>query len=229
MTEVSKVGQTQAAGVQQPQTQMKAEEKIKIFEGMTVNDVEQNGSEAQKIVAKAFDSQGVKPSKANNYSGADGKYSEREAEDFNNYTFALDKNARELRAYNKKTGCTSIIKYNDIEELQDNAVLLKQASRLKGGTITYDFRNKTTTFDGVSTGRGSLHVASRGKNDKVIIRNSDVRHIDAYTYQGNIQLENVKKLGTFWDSPTKITMRNDATIQADSQSQVEIRRVGPKE
>ena len=225
MAEVSKVGQTPAAQETQQMTpQMKAQEKIKVFEGMTVNDVEQNGSEAQKLVAHAFDNSGVKPTKENHYSGADGKYSEHEAEDFNNYTFALDKQTQELRAYNNKTGCTSIIKYNSLDELKENAAVLKQAGRLKGGTITYDFRNKITTFDGVSTGRGTLYVASKGKADNVIIRNSDARRIDAAYFEGNIKLENVKRMGMIWDSPTAIVLSDKATIQTDANSQVDITR-----
>ena len=224
MAEVSRIEQSQTAQTPQVQAQMKPQEKIKVFEGMTVNDVEQNGSEAQKIVAGAFDNSGVKPTKENNYNAGDGKYSEREAEDFNNYTFALDKNSRELRAHNKKTGCTSIIKYISLEELKENAALLKQASRLQGGTITYDFRNKVTIFDGVSTGKGSVHVASRGKADNVIIRNSDVRHVDAAYFEGNVKLENVKNLGMIWDSPTTILLSDKATIQTDANSQVDITR-----
>ena len=229
MTEVSKIGEVSSAN-QSPQlkSQMKAEEKIKIFEGMTVNDVEQNGSEAQKIVAGAFDNSGVKPTKENNYKVGDGKYSEREAEDFNNYTFAIDKKSRELRAHNNKTGCTSIIRYNNLEELKENAALLKSAGHLEGGTVTYDFRNKITTFDGVSTNKGSMNIASRGKSDKVIIRNSDVNRVISYGFHGTVQIENTKNLGMIWDSPTMLYLEPDAQLKTDNQSNVEIKRYNNK-
>ncbi len=221
MTEVSKVGQAQAAQQAQPKTTMKADERIEVFEGMTVNDVEQNGSEAQKLVAKAFDT-GIK---GKGYKAGDGVYSEKEAENLNNYRFALDKQNRELRAHNKKTGATVTIKYNDLEELQNNAALVKSAGhgRIKGGNITYDFRNKTTTFEDV-TMDGALNIASRGKCDKVIIRNCDANRVVGYGFHGEIQLENLKDMGMLWDSPTKMYLEPDATLKTDSQSKIEIKR-----
>ena len=214
---VSSVGQTQAS--QQPTgTKMKAEEKVVIFEGMTVNDVEQNGSEAQKIVAKAFDNK----TKEKDYKAGDGKYSEREADNFNDYTFALDKNSKELRAHNKKTGCTSVIKYNDLDELKENAALLKEAGHLEGGQITFDLRNKIATFDGVS---GSYtHIGSRGKVDRVVIKNSDLDRIIGNFFKGTLVLDNVKNMGMMWDSPTTILLDSEATLKTDSQSKVEVRR-----
>ncbi|MBQ8459505.1 hypothetical protein IJ541_05315 [bacterium] len=225
VNEVSKIAQAQTTGAPTTKTAKKAEQKVQIFEGMTVKDVEKNGSEAQKIVAKAFDNTGVKPTKENNYNGGDGKYSKKEAENFNNYQFSLDKNKRELKAYNKKTGCTCTIKYNNLDELKENAALLKQAGHLKGGKIVFDFRNRTALYDGVSG--GMLNVGSRGA-DKITIRNSDIRNISGAYFKGTLVLDNVKEMGMIWDSPTKVLLGEEATIKTDSNSKIEIRRYSHK-
>lgn len=219
-TEVSKVGQAQTAQQAQPKAALKADARIEVFEGMTVNDVEQNGSEAQKIVAKAFD----RVTKEKDYKEGNGKYSEREAEDLNNYRFALDKTNRELRAHNIETGTTVTIKYNNLQELKENAALVKTAGQgiIKGGQITYDFRSKTATFDGVTAPQ--MNIASRGKADKVIIRNCDVERLAGYGFHGQLELDNVKDMGMLWDSPTELYLEPDATLKSDANSKVKIKR-----
>ena len=225
VNEVSKIAQAQTTAAPAKATTKKAQQKVKVFEGMTVKDVEQNGSEAQKIVAKAFDSTGVKPTKENNYRGGDGKYSAKEAENFNNYQFSLDKSKRELKAYNKKTGCTCTIKYNNLDELKEYAALLKQAGNLEGGKIVFDLRNKTALYDGVSG--GMLNIGSRGA-DTITIRNSDIRNISGAYFKGILALDNVKDMGLLWDSPTKVLLGEDATLKSDSNSKIEIRRYSHK-
>lgn len=222
---IEKINNSTAASATQTATsakgELKPDAKVQIFEGMTVKDVQENGSEAQKIVAEAFDRI---DSRHSNGKG-DGKFSKAEAEVFNNYTFTLDKNTKELRAYNKETGCTVTVKYNNLEELKDKA-LIPVANELKGGNVTFDLRNKTATYDGVSCDKTFI-LPERKNLKNYTIKNSDLEEIDArFLKDGNIKIMNTKQLGNLWDSPTtvKVYDGNDTTVSADNTSDIKIKK-----
>ncbi len=228
MTEVSKVGQTQTAQqaqkAQAPKGGMQPDARLEIREGMRVADVEANGSEAQKLVAAAFDEIDAETRKG------DGIYDKHEAVNFNDFRFALDKNKKELRAHNKNTGCTMIIKYNSLEELQnkDNLYMLRRIDNTNyysGGEITHDYRNKKATYDGV-TGDKSLINSCYDEFEEVTFKNSSMDSIDAQYFSGKLNIQNTKNVGTFWDSDTEIhvTEGKEPIINADADSKIEIKR-----
>ena len=205
-------------------TVLKPEQKMQIFEGMTVKDVQENGSEAQKLLAEGFDKISHANAKNGVYKG-DGKYSAKEAEIFNNYTFALDKNKKELRAYNKETGCQITIKYNNLDELKnpDTARLIPTGENYKGGKIEFDLRNKTATFDGVST--ETMLLPQRSQIEHYTIKNADVKTINArFLKEATVNIINTKNVGNFWDSPTtvKVATQNNVKINPDSNSDIKL-------
>lgn len=218
--EVSKISAGAQSHDVKPKTKMKAEQRIEVFEGMTVKDVQENGSEAQRIVAKAFD----KLEKSKEFKEGDGVYSEREAELFNNYRFTLDKENKELRAYNTKTECVTVIKYNNLEELEKHAALIGENNKFKGGQVIYDFRNRTATFDGLSAYHGSLSILSAGMADRVVVKNCSLHSISGFLYHGTLDIKNTKEVGILWNSATKVMLEKDAVIKADEESKIDIRR-----
>jgi len=234
MTEISKIGQT--PNVQKPEQQdsngmlPKLPQKgLEIREGMRVADVQANGTEAQKLIAAAFDEPTDVDSKGN-LIGKDGVFDAKEAEFFNNYRFDLNKNKKEFTAYNTKTGCAVMIKYNSLEELKDknNMYMLyrmiKDSRDFKGGGVVYDYRNNQVSLDGVS---GScFDIPSYPRH--TTLKNCDLKLINA-TFCGegcNLNIVNTKDVGMIWDSPVQVNVTNgqEPTINADSQSKIEIRR-----
>lgn len=220
-TDVQKVGQTQATQQSQPKQTLKPDARIEVFEGMTIEDVEQNGSEAQKIVAAAFDTM----EEYNPYEKGDGKYDKYEARNFNNYRFALDKNNKELRAHNIETNGHVTIKYNNLDELKKYAGLVTYADDLSGN-ITFNLRTKTATFENVQG--YDINVGS-GTFDKVIIRNADVSTISAWYHEGTLKLEGVADRGILWDSATRVEPGKNTRVSVDSDSKIEIQRYEDEE
>ena len=196
MTRVNQLN-AEAKVQQQKKTEtLKPQERIEIFEGMTIEDVEKNGSDAQKIVAAAFDEM----EEYNPEQKGDGKFDKVEAMKLNAYRFALDKNNKELRAHNLDTDGHVTIKYNNLEELKKYAGLVQYADEL-AGDITFDLRSKTAKFENI---QGDEIFVGSGTFNTVTVRNADVRQITAWYHEGNLKLEGVADRGILWDSATRV-------------------------
>ena len=214
MTRVSEIQAQEQAQLQQKKSAMKADERIEVFEGMTIEDIEQNGSEAQKIVAAAFDDIEYVDNKG------DGKFDKYEAANLNNYRFALDKNKKELRAHNLDTDGHVTIKYNNLEELKKYAGLVRQADDLSGD-ITFDLRSKTAKFENI---QGNILSVGGGTFNTVTIRNANVSQIFAAYHEGTLKLEGVADCGLLWDSETLVTVGEKTRLSAGNDSKIQISR-----
>ena len=216
MTEISKVQQmpqtTEAQGTPVKTSKMKPQAKMHIWKGNTVQTVEQDGSEAQKIVAKAFDTD------------INGKYDAGEAANFNDYSFALDKGNNELRMHNNKTKCTAIIKSDEYLGLVLGAQLaVADMQDLKGGQIKYDIDNNRYTYDGVE---GAIRTPSwMSDQPTVTIKNSSISQIDARDFKGKLNIINTRSVGFWGISPTQISVHpnNKLNFNASANSQVSIK------
>ena len=214
MTTVKNVSCTDAQLLELPEKQpVKTKSQIEVFAGMPVDKMEQNGSEAQGIVAEAF-----------NYSlDENGKrdciYDKDEAADFNNYRFALDKDNKELRVYNKKTNAKVIIKYDDIENLKSHAYLVHHITSFKSGDITFDLRTMRAVYDTVD---GDYVIIPHDFKD-VTIRASWIGTIDA-RFKGHLKLENVSKPGLFCETKTRVILDKETKLAQDSESKIKRER-----
>ena len=148
---------------------------MEIREGMRIADVNAKGSQAQKLVAPAFEETDY-----NYETGVHtplGTISKDDAEAMNDYTFALDGN--ELRAYNNRTGCNVFIKTNNIDELKEYAGFVREAENFEGGTIVLDAVTRTATYDGVSGDVMTVSTGQMGYNT-FNIKNSSLKTIREY-------------------------------------------------
>ena len=73
-----------------PQKIMKAQPRLQIREGMSVEDVRKHGSEGQKLAASLFDTDGAYMDSNNNWV-KDGILNKKEAEYFNRFNFSSRK------------------------------------------------------------------------------------------------------------------------------------------
>ena len=204
--------------------------RLQIREGMTVDEVRQYGSEGQKLAASLFDAERIKNSKGDWVK--DGIFTKQEAENFNNYNFSVRDGV--FTMYNRKSGQTTEIKYNDIEDLKellndnwngpglfdlygkDGERRIFVGEDTDRGKITLDLTNNTVTADGVS---GKYFIAS-GK--KVTVKNSDLKKINSHAQE--LDIKNTKDKGLIYDSSTTVYAGKDTKVKIDDASDVEINR-----
>ena len=212
-----------------PQSIMKAQPRLQIREGMTLNEVRKYGSEGQKLAASLFDSEFVKNSDGKWV--RDGIFTKSEAEHFNNYNFSVKNNV--FTMYNRKTGQTTEIKYNDINNLKKllnddtnatgcisywdkNKQKVFIGENTIGGKITIDLTNNSITADGV---KGNYIYAS---GQKVVVKNSDVKTVG--THAKELELQNTKDYGLIYNSSTEVEAGKNTIVKIDDKSDVKIKR-----
>ena len=232
--EVSGVSQAQAAHTTSSgsvQGGPKNNKGIEVFEGQKVKDIQLSGSEAQKLLAANFDTNG------------DGVYNKEEAAEFNNYVFTLNEEDKVLTIKNTKTNTTTQVTYDNLDQVQKSgAVILKNTARYENGTINYDLKNQKVVFDGGTfkiyhgkyfglipntTSSVVLEKLSEdsGKVDYVI-KNSSANDICYTDDVSSITIINTKKVGTFFDRKTGIYHfghgLGDTQISIDKSSKAEV-------
>ena len=207
---------------------------MQVRAGMTVNDVRQHGSEAQKLAASLFDSDRVKNDKGE-FIVKDGIFNENEAKRFNEFEFTLKDNIFTMR--DKRNNQSIAIKYDNVEDLKEmlnenlsevssNGGMLSLFNFKKGlrlgtaGTIqgyfAIDITKKSIDIDGV---RGDI-VATSGA--KLTVKDSDLETVS--TSAKELEVKNTKDKGVIYDSATEIHAQKDTRIKADKESKIKIKR-----
>ena len=209
---------------------VKAQPRVQIREGMTVAEVRQYGSEGQKLAASLFDNDLVKD--AEGHYVKDGIFTEGEAQQFNNYNFAVRDGI--FTMYDRKSGQTTEIKYDNVDDLKNllndnfnkpgNMFMFDKNGKTKmflgestqGGKITLDLTNKTITADGVK----GKYIYANG--EKVTVKNSDVGIIGSRGKE--LEVKNTKDEGIIYDSATKLNVGKNTKVKIDDASITEIVR-----
>lgn len=202
---------------------MKAEQRLQIREGMSIEDVKKYGSKGQQLAASLFAMR-----------GHDEIYDEKEAKEFNNFNFSVKDNV--FTMYDRERKQITEIKYDNIEDLHEllnnkkgsnwemrRLELLKKGKTLKftnrtdGGKITLDLSKDSITVDGV---KGEKIIT--GGYEKITVKNSDLEKIDSSARK--VIIQNTKDKGVIWDSPTRVNTDKKAAVDVDNKSYVTRRR-----
>lgn len=213
--------------------QVRAQAKLHIYEGMSVDTVKRDGSDGQKIAVTLFDTDG------------NGKLEGAEVTRMNNCTFKSEPN--KLTIWEKQNDGTKSqleIKYKNLDELyntyKDKALNLissfgrnisfsfnkyqkdgqeycKNYVGFVGNSykkISIDMPNAKVTVDGAD---GNIY----GRDIDLTVKNSDAEKIS--THGGKIKLENTKNKGLLWDSPTRVKTNGKTVVKQDANSEAEVR------
>lgn len=215
-----------------PQNIMKAQPRLQIREGMSVEDVRKNGSEGQKLAASLFDTDGAHRDAQGNWV-KDGIFNKSEAEYFNQFNFSVKNNI--FTMYNRKSGHTTEIKYNNIEDLKKvlnsslneptyinffsengKQKLYSGSVGLTDGKTTIDLTNRTVEVNGVT--HGSIYT----NGNKTIVKNSSLEVISSSSKE--LEIENTMNKGILWDSNTAVDIDKSTNLKVDNNSKVDIER-----
>lgn len=208
---------------------LKAEQRLQIREGMSVEDVKKYGSKGQQIAASLFDSDLVENAKGDYVK--DGVFTKQEAEHFNNYNFSVKNNV--FTMYDRKHNQTTEIKYDNIEDLytllnnknnetgslwfsRNGKIQLFIGESTEGGKITLDLSKGNITANGVN---GEYIIAS---GNKVTVKNSDIERVSVNAKE--LEIQNTKDKGIMWDSPTEVEAGKNTTVKIDTTSDVTLKR-----
>lgn len=217
-----------------PQKIMKAQPRLQIREGMSVEDVRKHGSEGQKLAASLFDTDAEGKKDANgNYLLKDGIFNKREAEYFNRFNFSVKDGT--FTMYDRESGHVTEIKYDNIKDLKDvlNANVNEPTTMslfskngeqklyfgqigLTNGKTTIDLTNRTVKVDGVTN--GSIYT----NGNKTTVKNSNLELISSSSKE--VDIENVKYKGIFGDRETGLTVGTKTILNVDENSKVDIER-----
>ena len=217
-----------------PQKIMKAQPRLQIREGMTVEDVRKNGSEGQKLAASLFDTDADGKKDANgNYLLKDGIFNKQEAEYFNRFNFSVKDGL--FTMYDRESGHVTEIKYNNIDDLKEVlntnlnepthlSFFSKNGEQklyfgqvgLTNGKTTIDLANRTINVDGATDGS----IFTNGY--KTTVKNSNLELISSSSKEVDIQ--NVKYHQLLGDAETGVSVRKDTKLNVDNDSKVDIER-----
>lgn len=210
-TEVKTVSTVEQTPQEPLKNQSKQSDKdITVFSGMTADDVVQNGSDAQKLVAEWFA----------NWKKEDGIFDKKEAELLNSYTFTLDEDKKEFTA--KSRGCNITIKYNNLDEIKNGMEKYVINSTFEKGTVVFDLRNETAVYEDIQNFDG-IECPNKGVKT-ITIRNASTRGILAEDFHGALKLEGVAD-HHIWTSKTSVWVEKDATLSADEECKLNIYRI----
>ena len=212
--------------------QVRAQAKLHIYEGMSVDTVKRHGSDGQKIAVTLFDTD------------RNGKLEGAEVTEMNDCTFKSEPNKLTIWGkQNDETISQLEIKYKNLDELYDtykgrtlnfmygtSRFIFSFNKYLKDGEdccknhfgfignsykkISIDMPNAKVTVDGADG-----NISGRGLD--LTVKNSDAEAIS--TRGGKIKLENTKNKGLLWDSPTRIETDGKTAVEQDANSEVEVK------
>lgn len=213
---------------------MKAQPRLQIREGMSIEDVKKHGSEGQKLAANLFDIDAEGKKDANgNYLLKDGIFNKKEAEYFNRFNFSVKDGS--FTMYDRESGHVTEIKYDNIDDLKKalNADVNEPTTmhffgkngeqKLYVGTVgatngktTIDLSKRTVEINGLTNGS----IFTNG--NKTTVKNSNLELISSSSKEVDIQ--NVKYNQWFGDTETGITVGTKTILNVDGNSKVDIER-----
>ena len=199
---------------------------INVVQGMTVKQVQQQGTKAQADAASLFDLD------------SDGVYSKDEAKAFNNFDITKEDGGIFMKS---KEGNHEIrLKYDNPEQL--NGLTVTDYCRLehkengenndyakdtsvkvydeKSMNVEYDLNNKTLKIANKTENREGS-IKARNLNS-VEIENSDVEDLDAIGTK-NVKLTNVQDRG-LWNSKSTVYVDGNANLDFDAETQAKVER-----
>lgn len=211
--------------------QVRAQAKLHIYEGMSVDTVKRYGSDGQKIAVTLFDEDG------------NGKLEGAEVTGMNKCIFKSEPNKLTIWGkQNDETMSQLEIKYKNLDELYDT--YKGRALNFMRGTSMFFFDFNKNLKDGEDCCKNRFNFLGKYKkisidmpNAKVTVDGADIRHIygrdidltvtnsnakEISTRGGKVKLENTKTKGLLWDSPTRVKTDGKTVVEQDANSEAEV-------